>query len=75
VATSKLKIPAVTKAVKDSVAVSKTPAIIVPATKPKQDSTTNNNKQTPVIKPVADTLKNKNLPVIKTKKDTVAAKP
>jgi lipopolysaccharide export system protein LptA len=74
VATSKLKIPAASKAVKDSVAASKTPVITAPANKPKPDSTTN-NKQTPVSKPVADTLKNKNLPVIKTKKDTVAVKP
>jgi lipopolysaccharide export system protein LptA len=74
VAASKLKVPATTKAGNDSVTISKPPVITAPATKPKQDST-NNNKQTPVIKPVADTLKNKTLPVIKTKKDTVAVKP
>jgi lipopolysaccharide export system protein LptA len=72
--TSKLTVPA-TKAVKDSVAALKQPVINAPVTKPKQDST-NNNQQTPVIKPnVADTIKNKPAVIIKTKKDTVAVKP
>jgi lipopolysaccharide export system protein LptA len=73
---NKITVPAGAKAGKDSVAtsVSKTPVVTTPATRPTQDSTTN-NKQIPVVKPMADTLKNKNLPVIKTKKDTVVAKP
>jgi lipopolysaccharide export system protein LptA len=47
-------------------------AIIKPVAKP---NSTSNNKQTPITKLVADTVKGKPAVVIKTKKDTVAVKP
>ena len=63
-----------TKAKQDTTNSKQAPVITTPAAKPQQDTTTN-NKQTPVIKPVADTVKSKPASILKTKKDTVATKP